>query len=264
VIDPNNDKSTAPAQAAPSDPDRRAALRLGIFAGAGLLLGGCASAGSRISGDTPGVQWPSDRSHTSNNPQPTIADSRRKWQPPKSWDHPTPAPSLPQGVISRSSWATGAPIPKRMDRMLPPTRITIHHDGMDPVSLRSRSDVAHRLDQIRRSHLTRNFGDIGYHYIIDPNGNVWEGRPMSWQGAHVGRQNEHNIGVMCMGNFEVERPTSAQLDALDRHVAALMRTYRIPVREVKTHRELASTSCPGRNLQPHMNQARRGTLAFVG
>lgn len=148
--------------------------------------------------------------------------------------------------------------------MLPPQRITIHHDGMDPVSLRTKSDVSHRLDQIRRSHLTRNFGDIGYHYIIDPMGNVWEGRPLSWQGAHVGRQNEHNIGVMCLGNFEVERPTSAQLNGLDRFVAHLMRTHRIPVREVKTHRELASTDCPGRNLQPHMNQARRGALAFVG
>ena len=151
-----------------------------------------------------------------------------------------------------------------MDRMLPPRRITIHHDGMDPVALHSKADVAHRLDQIRRSHLTRNFGDIGYHYIIDPMGGVWEGRPMMWQGAHVANQNPHNIGVMCLGNFEVERPTSAQLDSLDRFTSQLMRMYRIPVSEVKTHRELASTQCPGRNLQPHINRARRGALAMVG
>lgn len=262
MIDHNTDN---PARNRPIDPDRRAALRLGLIAGAGLLLGGCASGGSsRVSSDTPGVKWPSDRPRTSNNPKPAIANADRGWKRPEPWERPTPAPSLPRGVNPRSAWAQAAPIPRRMDHMLPARRITIHHDGMDPVPLRSNSDVAHRLDQIRRSHLTRNFGDIGYHFIIDPMGGAWEGRPLTWQGAHVGAQNEHNIGVVCLGNFEIQRPTSAQLARLDEFIAELMSAYRIPVSEIKTHRELASTSCPGRNLQPHMNSVRRGSLARVG
>lgn len=272
MIDPNNDKPDRPALAphsvVPINPDRRTALRLGLIAGAGLLLGGCASAGSRVSGNTPGVQWPSARPESANQPKRTIADARadahKDWKRPEPWTGPAPTPTIPRGIMPRSAWATAAPIPTRMDRMLPPQRITVHHDGMDPVSLRSKSDVSDRLDLIRRSHLRRNFGDIGYHFIIDPMGGVWEGRPLSWQGAHVAHQNEHNIGVMCLGNFEVQRPTSAQLEGLDQFVASLMRTYQIPVRQIKTHRELASTDCPGRNMQPHMNAVRRGPLARVG
>lgn len=248
-------------------PDRRAALKLGLIAGAGLLIGGCASGGSsRVAGSTPGVQWPVGRTPSSNNPKPRTADARKDWKRPEPWKGPAPTPEIPGGVTPRTAWAQGAPIPMRMDRMLTPERITVHHDGMDPVTLRSKGDVAQRLEQIRKAHLNREFGDIGYHFIIDPSGGVWEGRPLSWQGAHVARQNEHNIGVMCMGNFEVQRPSTAQVDSLDRFLAQLMRNYRIPVREVKTHRELAQTACPGRNLQPHMNQARSGAgpLTYVG
>jgi hypothetical protein len=248
-------------------PDRRAALKLGLIAGAGLLIGGCASGGSsRVAGSTPGVQWPVGRSPSSNNPGPPVADARKDWKRPEPWKGPTPTPEIPGGVTARTAWAQGAPIPVRMDRMLSPERITVHHDGMDPVTLRSRGDVAQRLEQIRKAHLNRDFGDIGYHFIIDPSGGVWEGRPLSWQGAHVSAQNERNIGVMCLGNFEIQRPSPAQVESLDRFIAQLMRNYRIPVREVRTHRELARTVCPGRNLQPHMNQARSGAgpLAYVG
>ena len=262
----HNAKNADPADAAqaPIDQSRRAAVRMGLIAGAGLLLGGCASSGSRVSGDTPGVNWPVGRTPGSTTERPRVATGDRDWKRPEPWSGSTPMPSLPRNIKPRSAWAQARPIPQRMDRMLPARRITIHHDGMDPVSLRTNSDVAHRLEQIRQSHLTRDFGDIGYHFIIDPRGNVWEGRPLTWQGAHVGRQNENNIGVMCLGNFEVERPTSDQLDGLNEFVASLMRTYRIPVREVKTHRELASTACPGRYLQPHVNRVRRSSLAMVG
>ncbi|MCB9838658.1 MAG: N-acetylmuramoyl-L-alanine amidase [Phycisphaeraceae bacterium] len=259
-------EETHPPTLAGADPARRDALRLGLLAGAALLLGGCASGSNRIARSTPGVQWPSDASRHADASRATPARNPRDWKTPEPYRGPTPAPSIPDGVTPRSAWAQGAPIPARMDRMLPPQRITIHHDGMDPVTLSSRTDVAQRLEQIRKAHLNRDFGDIGYHFIIDPTGNVWEGRPLTWQGAHVAHQNEHNIGVMCLGNFEVQRPTDTQLSALDRFVAKLMRQYRIPVREIKTHRELASTACPGRNLQPHMNQARAstGTLSYLG
>jgi hypothetical protein len=143
-----------------------------------------------------------------------------------------------------------------MNRMLPVQRLTIHHDGMPPVSLRSRGDIAARIDQIRVSHTQRGWGDIGYHFVVDPNGNIWEGRPLSWQGAHVGGQNEGNVGVLVLGNFQEQRPTGQQIGAVDNFVVDLMSRYRISVHRVHTHRELAKTECPGRNLQPHLNVAR--------
>ncbi len=146
-----------------------------------------------------------------------------------------------------------------MDKMLPVRRLTVHHDGMAPVNLRSSRDVSARIDLIRRAHQQRGWGDIGYHYIVDPLGEVWEGRPLSWQGAHVANQNPGNLGVLVMGNFQQQRPTAAQLSALDRFVASRMTAHRINLSNVYTHQELAPTECPGRSLQSHMASTRRPT-----
>jgi len=144
-----------------------------------------------------------------------------------------------------------------MNRQSPIYRVTVHHDGMPPVALRSRAEVAARIELIRLSHLRRGFGDIGYHFIIDPLGGIWEGRPLSWQGAHVANQNPGNLGVVNLGNFETQEPTRAQLASLDAFVAMQMRRFRVPLGRLYTHRELASTLCPGRNMQAHMVSARK-------
>ena len=107
---------------------------------------------------------------------------------------PAQPASLPEargtlGAISRSTWAKGQPIPNNMNHMLPVRYITIHHDGMRaPFTSTSKSSTATRLETIRKSHLRRDggrWGDIGYHFAIDPAGRVWQGRPLMWQGAHV-------------------------------------------------------------------------------
>lgn len=235
---------------------RRDALVRGIagvaaLGGVGALLSACASSGSS-SAALPAVRWPTiDEKPAAPRPLPKYESAARP--------SPAPAPSAPgaaPGVLPRSSWASGGVIPARMNRMLPIHRITIHHDGMPPVALRSRGDIAARIDLIRSSHLQRGWGDIGYHYVVDPVGNVWEGRPLSWQGAHVAAQNEGNIGVLVLGNFEEQRPTGQQVSALDNFVVDLMNRHRVGVNRVHTHRELAKTECPGRNLQPHVNVAR--------
>lgn len=149
--------------------------------------------------------------------------------------------------------------------MLPVNRVTIHHDGMDTFTSRSQGDAAARLERIRLAHRAKNWGDIGYHYLIDPAGRVWEGRPLSWQGAHVGGQNPGNLGICVMGNYEDQYPNDLQLEAVERFVSSQMRQYRVPVSRVYTHQELAATACPGRNLQPRLVSIRRpgGGLAIA-
>ncbi|MFN9973694.1 MAG: peptidoglycan recognition family protein, partial [Phycisphaerae bacterium] len=145
------------------------------------------------------------------------------------------------------------------------SRITIHHDALPSQSLRTQSDAIARLNSVRQSHLREGWADIGYHYVIDPQGRVWEGRPLSFQGAHVKDNNEHNIGVMCMGNFDQQRPSSNQIASLDGFVSVLMRRHRIPPNRVYTHQEIMPTRCPGRNLQNYMlaTRGRGGKMAAV-
>lgn len=137
-------------------------------------------------------------------------------------------------------------------------RITVHHEGWTAVWFTDKGTTAKRLDQIRRNHVDRGWGDIGYHYIVDRAGRVWEGRSTRYQGAHVKEQNEHNVGVLVLGNFNVQQPSEAQMRALVQTLRGLMRAYNVPASRVYTHRELNSSTCPGRNLQARMVALRRG------
>lgn len=178
---------------------------------------------------------------------------------------PAPAPVQVGAVMPRSSWTNVAPIVSRAHAMNGVSRITVHHSAIPYDSLRSQADVTRMLNGIRTEHMNRRgepFADIGYHYIIDPSGRIWEGRSLSLQGAHVANNNEHNMGIMVMGHFDRQAPTSAQVAALDSFVTRQMRAYRISVNRVYTHQEIGKSACPGRNLQRYMDQTRsRGTLA---
>lgn len=164
----------------------------------------------------------------------------------------------PAGLVARTGWAKGSPVATLMNRMLPAQRITVHHDGMAPFHATATTSIAGRMESIRRAHRTRGWGDIGYHYALDPAGRVWMARPLLWQGAHVRHQNEGNIGIVVLGNFSEQGLNAAQVNGLDTFIKVLMRQYSIPANEVWTHREFptARTECPGRSLQAHMDAAR--------
>lgn len=176
-----------------------------------------------------------------------------------------PAAGAPAGVIARAAWTSAQPIPSRAEPMRVVQRITVHHDGMSPFFSTSQADAGRRLESIRNAHVGQGWADIGYHFAIDPAGRVYACRPVALQGAHVKDQNPGNLGVMVMGNFEQQQPTAAALSTLETFVGALMRQHRVGTRGVFTHRELASTACPGRNLQTRMVRARAsgGSLAFA-
>jgi N-acetyl-anhydromuramyl-L-alanine amidase AmpD len=142
-----------------------------------------------------------------------------------------------------------------MNRMLPARYITIHHGGMNAFTSTSKFSAASRLETIRKSHLRRDggrWGDIGYHFAIDPAGRLWQARPLTWQGAHVRAKNEGNIGVVVLGNYELQSVNSAQLAAVSTTLQSLMKKYKVPVSKVRTHQEWAATACPGRSLQQAM------------
>ncbi|MCA9286989.1 MAG: N-acetylmuramoyl-L-alanine amidase [Phycisphaerales bacterium] len=256
-----------PADAAQPEGDPRVARRLALLRVAGLLgvavLSGCAS-GRRSRGETIGQAEPLPDDVVLARPMHgTIATrpSRLSEQLPP----PSPPPSGPRVVVPRASWTDQAPILSKADPMGPISRITIHHDGMNPFYSLAQADAAARLESIRRAHLQRGWADIGYHFSIDPAGRVYQCRPLNLQGAHVANQNPGNIGVMVMGNFEQQVPTPAAINTLEAFVPTLMRQYGVRVGSVFTHRELAATACPGQSLQARMVQARSrgGTIALA-
>ena len=148
-----------------------------------------------------------------------------------------------------------------MNPMLPVRYITVHHDGLDRLCEGTApQEMAQRIELYRVGHRARGWGDIGYHFVIDRSGVVWEARSLRWQGAHVKDRNEGNVGVLVMGNFEIQTPTTAQLASLQSHTRALSNYFSVPWTRVFSHREWpgAQTLCPGRKLQVEFIAIRQG------
>ena len=239
---------------------RRQLLRGGMVAGTAAFLAGCQQP-TRVAQTVPGPLWPDLEKAAEDPPLPPTV--RPAPEPNVVFAKPEAAPA---GVIPRSRWTTGRVIESRVSSMAGVSRITVHHEGMVFSGSTDPSAIARRLSNIRTAHINRRpepFGDIGYHYIIDPAGRIWEGRPLRFQGAHVERKNEHNLGIMLMGNFEQQRPTPAQLASLERFVIDQMKRYQVPVSRLYTHREVGDTLCPGRNLQRWMLAQRSPAGAFA-
>lgn len=66
----------------------------------------------------------------------------------------------------------------------------------------SREGQAMTVEQIRAEHKKNGWSDIGYHYVIGLNGEIWNGRDVDLVGAHVSGHNAHSIGIAYVGGLE--------------------------------------------------------------
>ncbi len=164
--------------------------------------------------------------------------------------------SLP--LIRRSAWAKRRPLANRLKTAGFFSRLTVHHSGSLVLRHTDRRSVSADLNDVLDAHLRIRYGDIGYHFIVDYAGRVWEGRSLSRVGAHVSGENEGNIGVMLLGNFEKQKPSKAQVDTLGRLVSLLRGHFDIPARRVYGHRDIGASACPGRHLYPYVVAMKAG------
>ena len=164
-------------------------------------------------------------------------------------------------AMSRNTWGASPANPGKMKKMGRVTRITIHHEGSaKPNNDLAPTQVAATLRLIQSQHRKRmGAGDIGYHFIIDRSGTIWQGRDWAYQGAHTSGANSNNLGVMLLGNFEIQQPTAQQLQTLRQLTGSLTRRYGLdPRKDIYGHNDFCNTQCPGRNLKPHVIAMRRG------
>jgi len=159
-------------------------------------------------------------------------------------------------IVRRSEWGAAPPVPSRLTPMRGSwTRITIHHSAETTSTDRGGSfdDSARTLRSIQRYAMQERsprFGDIGYHYVIDAAGRIFEGRPLQWQGAHArGQNNYQNLGICLLGDFTDDEPSAAALASLALLLNDVRAQYRIPSGRVLGHRDLLVTECPGDALQ---------------
>ena len=95
---------------------------------------------------------------------------------------------------------------------------------------------------IRRYHMQHNgWLDIGYHYVINLDGRVENGRKLSTPGAHCPEVNKTSIGICLIG---IDEFTEAQEENLRLLINDLQEQYG-PL-EVYGHREFKSAQKQGK------------------
>lgn len=132
-------------------------------------------------------------------------------------------------------------------------RATLHHGTDAPAKP---MDVARILRQEQLGHMELGYGDISYHYMIDPWGRIYAGRNIAYRGCHVGGANTGNLGI-CFVMHGNNAPLSKEA-----HVAAVaLLTWwcsylRINPAEIKGHRDYLPTACPGDLVYPSVAKIR--------
>lgn len=212
-------------------------------------------------------------------PEPDMAADTANadaWQPP---------------IYSRQQWGADESIRTWDPEYATTLRAgTVHHtaDSNDYTE----ADVPQILRSIYSFHaISRGWGDIGYNFIVDKFGRTWEGRyggiASTVIGAHAGGFNEYTTGVAMLGNYDEVQPSYELLNSVAAVIAWKFSLYQIyPMNRTTLvssgggtakypagtavdlpvifgHRDVGSTTCPGRYAYAYMDWIRDRTLQHM-
>jgi N-acetylmuramoyl-L-alanine amidase len=161
-------------------------------------------------------------------------------------------------VLTREAW--GAKPPAMQMKKQTPVRLTIHHTA---TMAKPKASLASKLKSLQAfsqatapladGRLKKPWADIPYHYYIDVNGAVGEGRQVEFVGdTNTNYDPTGHITIVVEGNFDKETPTKVEIDALVALLVSLAKRYHIDVDKIGVHKEFAQTACPGKNMMALM------------
>src|SRR5215510_6935407 len=170
-------------------------------------------------------------------------------------------------VVTRTEWGCpdGQITAHGSLRYTTVTHLIVHHTAMGVEA--PSSDWPALARSIWNFHVfERGWADIGYNYLIDPNGVIYEGRSGGDNvvGAHFSGVNAGTMAVALLGDFTNAAPTTEALNSLKEILAwkcdqrGLDPTGRSPhaasqldLNTISGHRDgPGETECPGAALYP--------------
>ncbi|GAA2439040.1 hypothetical protein GCM10010421_31530 [Streptomyces glaucus] len=146
-------------------------------------------------------------------------------------------------IVSRTGWGAkpwaGDPAAVALSRR---SEFFVHYDGGNPISYTG-SKVPQTID---RAHRNQGWAGIGYNFVIDQDGTIYEGRGWGLQGAHCPGHNTTGIGVQIAIGGD-QKPSDKALAACRAlYEEACERTGRTLAK--KGHKDGYATACPGKHL----------------
>ncbi len=154
-------------------------------------------------------------------------------------------------VLSREAWK--ARPPKGEYTPHTPAAIVLHHTWK-PTSAQYLKDATIR--GIQNYHMNDNkWSDIGYHFLIGPEGVIYQGRPETVVGAHS-TPNTNYIGICIIGDYDPGQDplTPESYAALLDLMTWLTSEYGIATQEFYGHRDFSTKSCPGDSVHHRIDE----------
>jgi hypothetical protein len=178
----------------------------------------------------------------------------------------TKPPTIPQ-----SEWREGLPAPKPGRKTTIVKHCIVHH------SAGSNKDTNY-VNTIRNIYLlhteSNGWDDIGYNFVIAPNGSIFSGRdPLNEgdedniQGAHFCAKNGGTMGVCLLGNYNLTSPSTVMQNSLKDLLAWKLKKEELSTTQyfphpdafgdnlgtISMHRNGCPTECPGDSLALLLN-----------
>ena len=173
-------------------------------------------------------------------------------QTDKAEDRQPPKVQKP-ATVTREQWKS-EPQPLADDTRHTPKYITIHHGGVDWMAGRDPADFVRAVQKWGQKE--RNWPDLPYHFMIAPDGRIFECRPLEYAPQSNTKYDlPGHVGIELMGNFQTQRPSEAQLKSLVALAAWVSQEYQIdPDKHIAGHGDIAQgqTSCPGKDLDRYL------------
>ena len=198
---------------------------------------------------------------------------------------------VPPRIITRQEWGADESLRSGTPEYAPIMKMVVHHTATP----NNPPDPAAVVRAILRDHTQGNgWNDIGYNFLIDAEGRVYEGR---WArdytagevhsgesgggqgvvGAHAAGFNIGSVGIALLGTFTSGVPSEATVASLVRLLAWKMGPREIDpsgssvytqssgatraFSNIAGHRDLAATACPGSSFHPMLAEVRARTAA---
>lgn len=181
----------------------------------------------------------------------------------------------PENIVPQSVWRAGLPdpIPGRVKTTT--HHCVVHHAASD----NSNTNYTQLVRSFYTLHTQVNgWDDIGYNYLIAPNGDIYAGRDPELffiqqhnvQGAHFCSKNTNTMGVCLIGNYTQLAPSDTMMESLEKLLTwkyvldTLMPTKSFPhpfpsgadLPALVGHRDGCATQCPGDSVYIRLSDFR--------
>ncbi|MEA1936615.1 MAG: N-acetylmuramoyl-L-alanine amidase [Patescibacteria group bacterium] len=202
-------------------------------------------------------------------------------------------PDLP-GIMTRSEWEADESVMTWETEYARVEKFIIHHTGSsksEPPEADTDGSGEYKdvVKGIYDGHaVKRKWGDIGYNYLIDPNGNIYEGRfgGNGVIGAHARGSNTGSVGISVMGTYgytynngeeevTISHPlTQKIITALEKLIGWVTANNNMNLNKtsdfhgdnidgVVGHRDVGATNCPGDNLHKKLDSIQNNAVAYA-